>query len=405
MKFTRPQIRVLCALTLAYTCGYICRTHISMLLPSLMEAFSLTQAQGGLIATLFAVVYACGQLVVGLVVDRVNPRACILSGLVIASAANFGCSLAPSYEWILALWTLNAIGQSMLWTPVVRILALTYQDAARERASFILSLILVLAYVAAWLLAGLITSYIGWRQAFAVPAGVTLAGGLCAYCMLRGTKAAPAAHAAAAPQEKESAKMPLGRVMLSTGLFLVLIGSVCNGFMRDSIMNWAPTILVQTQGLALDGVLGVALIIPLVNELGILFGRQCYRWFRMDARRCTAAMLLMGSATSLLLFLLPHVHVGLLGALLALTAATAYGLNPMITTLLPLEYDRLRLVGTVAGMVDAAIYLGSGLAGILAGAVAQSAGWQAVFALWCASGVAGATLILLSARERYRKNL
>lgn len=65
MKFTRPQIRVLCALTLAYTCGYICRTHISMLLPSLMEAFSLTQAQGGLIATLFAVVYACGQLVVG----------------------------------------------------------------------------------------------------------------------------------------------------------------------------------------------------------------------------------------------------------------------------------------------------------------------------------------------------
>ena len=180
MKFTRSQIRVLCALTLAYTCGYICRTHISMLLPSLMEAFSLTQAQGGLIATLFAVVYACGQLVVGLVVDRVNPRACILSGLVIASAANFGCSLAPSYEWILALWTLNAVGQSMLWTPVVRILALTYQDAARERASFILSLILVLAYVAAWLLAGLITSYIGWRQAFAVPAGVTLAGGLCA---------------------------------------------------------------------------------------------------------------------------------------------------------------------------------------------------------------------------------
>ena len=74
MKFTRPQIRVLCALTLAYTCGYICRTHISMLLPSLMEAFSLTQAQGGLIATLFAVVYACGQLVVGLVVDRLLER-------------------------------------------------------------------------------------------------------------------------------------------------------------------------------------------------------------------------------------------------------------------------------------------------------------------------------------------
>ena len=208
----------------------------------------------------------------------------------IASAATFGCSLAPSYEWILALWTLNAVGQSMLWTPVVRILALTYQDAARERASFILSRILVLAYVAAWLLAGVITSYIGWRQAFAVPAGVTLAGGLCAYCMLRGTKAAPAAHAAAAPQEKESAKMPLGRVMLSTGLFLVLIGSVCNGFMRDSIMNWAPTILMQTQGLALGGVLGVALIIPLVNELGILFGRQCYRWFRMDARRCTCLL-------------------------------------------------------------------------------------------------------------------
>ncbi|MBE5766378.1 MAG: MFS transporter [Clostridiales bacterium] len=401
MKFTRAQVRILGAVMLAYTAAYVCRTNISMLLSSIIDQFSLTQAQGGLIATMFAIIYALGQLVTGLIVDRINPRLFILTGLLLTGACNIVCACAPSYGCILAFWTLNAVGQSMLWTPIVRIVALKFQTEIRSRTSFFLSMTLVLGYVIAWLLAGMMVSIANWRFGFLVPAFVTITCAVIAFFMLYDVKIKPEPKKSSA----EKAEGGLGRVLCTTGLLFVLVGCVFNGFMRDSIMTWAPTILMETQGVDLDGVLGVALIIPIVNCIGIIFGRRCYNWVRGSARRSISLLLILSSVASALLLAFSGVNSLVCAVLLAASAATSYGLNPLLTTMLPLEYDRLKRVGAVAGMIDAFIYLGSGLAGITAGAVSEWAGWTAVFALWVVSALCGAAAMLFSSREKFMKNL
>ena len=280
-------------------------------------------------------------------------------------------------------------------------LAIRFQPEERSRAGFALSFTLVVGYAAAWLITGGIVSLVNWRMGFLIPSLLTLLCAGVAFILLHNVKIPPEKKSPAA-RDRQSG---LFRIAAATGLIPVLAGCVCNGFMRDSIMTWAPTILMETQNLALDGVLGVALIIPAVNYLGILFGRRCYGWIGQSARRSAALLLTLSAGASGLLLLFFHVSPLVCALLLAAGAALSYGINPLLTTMLPLEYDRLKRVGAVAGLTDAFIYLGSGLAGVTAGAVSQQAGWGAVFALWLASSLGGAVCLQAAAGKRFQRNL
>ena len=73
-----------------------------------------------------------------------------------------------------------------------------------------------------------------------------------------------------------------------------------------------------------------------------------------------------------------------------------YGVNPLLTSLFPMEYDKMGRVALVAGVIDCFIYLGSALAGALTGALTESIGWNRVFALWAAAQLMGALLAVVS---------
>ena len=74
------------------------------------------------------------------------------------------------------------------------------------------------------------------------------------------------------------------------------------------------------------------------------------------------------------------------------------GINPMINTLIPMEYEHAGRVGLVAGLVDCFIYLGSALAGTAAGALSDGYGWGAVYAVWALVSALGAALAFVSIR-------
>ena len=49
--------------------------------------------------------------------------------------------------------------------------------------------------------------------------------------------------------------------------------------------------------------------------------------------------------------------------LLGLCSAMAYGINPLLTGFLPMDYQSLGRVGMAAGLIDALIYVGSAFSG------------------------------------------
>ena len=85
---------------------------------------------------------------------------------------------------------------------------------------------------------------------------------------------------------------------------------------------------------------------------------------------------------------------------MGLSCAGLYGLNPFMTALVPLEYDKAGRVGMAAGLVDSFIYLGSALAGVLGGSISQHFGNNGLYVSWLTAAVLAAGLCFLAGSKK-----
>ncbi len=376
--FDSYQRRVLGTCFIVYFCAYIGRLNMSATLREIIGEFEgLDKATAGLLATVFAVSYAAGQLVFGFMADRFEPRRLIMTGLIGSACANMLFSFMPVFALMVGAWTLNGIFQSMIWTPIVIFMAHTFEPSQRTSASFVMSFTLALGHLAAWALAMYLNKLFSWRWSYRIPALVLLAAALAAFRLLPAGLRGQKREGMSATAEAKPVSALLG-----TGLIFMLLCCILNGFVRDGVVNWGPTIL----GGSKDSIL-FTLVIPCVNLFGILLGSYLVRHYRGNIRALVGLMTGFTALPAFLAFAGGAAYLALSALLLGLMSALLYGTNPLLTTFTPLQYNRFGRVGLVAGLIDCSIYLGSALSGTVTGMLSETAmGWHAVFLIWgCAA--------------------
>ena len=88
--------------------------------------------------------------------------------------------------------------------------------------------------------------------------------------------------------------------------------------------------------------------------------------------------------------------------ILVMISAMAFGLNPLLTHLMPMMYLNLNRVALAAGLLDAMVYVGSAFSGSFAGYLSDSFGWDGVFLSWAVVSLIG-TLLLAIARRMAKR--
>ena len=399
--FTSLQRNVIIACMMLYSTAYLNRLNLSAALGSVMEALSLTATRAGVLPSAFAITYAAGQMINGALVDRLNPARHMYIGLLGSAVCNLLMAASGSFEMLLALCLLNGIFQSMLWTPVVRLIALHFGQEERPRANVLISITLIIGHLGAWALSGYLSGILNWRASFAAPAILAVPVVLVAARLLRNVKVEKAQPAARGSREAASSlRGTLGMYWVS-GFVVMLVTSVLFGFVRDGIRTWAPQILGDLSGNALNATT-FSLIIPIINALGIVLSYALQRMPSLRNRRIVALLLTAGMAFCALLC--GAKGVALCALLMGFACACMCGVEPLMTTLIPMEYEREKLIGLSAGLMDSLIYVGSALAGVLAGFIRENLGLNALFIAWAVGALIAAVLAVLAdgMLSRYR---
>ena len=393
-RYTKNELSLLIACFFAYTAAYISRCNLSPSLDAIAKTFGVSAAQVGLLPTCFAIPYAAGQVFSGLLADRLPGPRLMLIGLLGSALVNVVFSFCPYFPLLVALWLINGILQSLIWTPIVRILAVHFRDDVRDSAAFFMSLTLIFGYLFAWALSGLLTSLLSWRAAFRTSGLVTAAVAVPSiFCMKR----TPVDFSARRAEQTASAQASVRHLLLRTNLLLHLAACFANGYVRDGITNWAAKLLMDTQGIDLSSAVGIILIIPAVNFLGIRLVRTIYRRTGSNPYLSCGVMF---SVCAALCVLLPVSLKALVFCVIVLVATSAmtYGLNPLLTTILPMQFSSLNRVALAAGLMDAMIYVGSSFSGSFAGFLSDQYGWPAVFVSWAVLSTAGVLMIAAARR-------
>ena len=389
---TAKQKRLLAGCLAAYLLAYTGRLNLSAALPALSASLTLSGAQAGLFQTAFAVVYASGQFINGMVVDRVSPRGYMAVGLLGSAACNLGMALAGSYGALLALWALNGAFQSMLWTPIMRLLARDFEGDQLRRACSVMAFAPIVGNLLAWGLTGLAVSALTWNWAFAIPTALMAAVSL---LTLRLVPGGGAKGRQAGGTDKGS--LEAGTLFVKSGFLGVLACCVAVGFVRDGVIVWTPTILVRQAGALPAGL--VQLLVPAINLVSVALGSLLMRRYGARPRAVVTLMMLAVAGMCALLSALYAAGALALSVMLGLSCMLIYALNPTLVSLVPMQYAAVGRVGLTAGLIDSCIYVGSGLAGALGGALRGARGEQALFWAWVAFALAGAGAMLWAHRR------
>lgn len=400
IKKNRRRLFVLC--WFSYFVTYLARLNLSAAMPQMQAAgFSLTEL--GAVTSCFFITYGAGQLVNGFLSDRFSPRYMVFFGLFVSGISNIVIGFAHSFSALMSLWAINGFVQSMVWTPLLKIGGDYYDEKGRSKFGLHMSTTVPLGTLAAYGIGLLILKYQSFPQVFlwsgVIVALSALVWLISSTMLLRKLPkyVRPISAQACQPQkktEKFSLKQTVA-VMIGGGLLFAFLPVAVSGALKDSVLSFVPTFIEGNFALGTDFALLLTMILPIVNVTGAYLARLVNRWIKNELFTSVLFFAIAAIALLTLSFLKTSLVVTVIS--LAVVTTCMFAINVMLITMIPLYFASHGRTGLISGLLNSLAYLGSGLAGVSSGALADAFGWDAAVYMWLALAIAAIVFGTLSA--------
>ena len=395
----KQESRIIFICWLAYTAAYVGRLNFSASNVAIIEALNVTKPEVGLVSSFFFFAYGAGQLINGILSKHYNAKYMICGSLAVSSILNLLMPICADVAVMKYIWLINGAAQSVLWSTLIKTLSDFVSDKKLPSAILAMSTTVAIGTLVSYGIAAIFARFGSWKAIFYV-ASVILAVAAVVWVSLYG------------PSKKKSAEVKtIGadkvKMTKAVGLALVLaaIAGIANGFIKDGITTWVPSVLYEEFGLTKSFSILLTLFLPMVSTLGATIAKKTHEKIQTHATMnmifyAASALLCTGIIFSLKAHSLPAIMICFIGV-----ACTMAMINNVITSMFALDYRRSLNAGFAAGLLNTFCYIGSTTTTYVLGSVSQSSGWNAVFIIMLAVCIAACVICLAGlAAERKGKN-
>lgn len=407
VNISGKQMKALCLLCcLVYFVSYLTRLNYAVCMVEIQSALQIGKNIAGLPVTASFLSYGMGQVICGFLGDKYNPRKMIFSGLAGSVLCNLLAVLLPRMEVFIPAWFVNGFFQSMLWPPLVRIMAENLDEDWYRKGCVWVSLSSSGATVVLYLLTPLLIRISGWKSVFylAVAAG---SGAAAVWLRNTGRMFGDKGLAVTAGAEEKNAgtgKKPTGPKGAGAALFAgvpfvsMLLAIVLHGTLKDGITTWMPVYMTEMFGMSSSKSILSTAVLPVCSVFSTLLSSALL--YRLKNEVLTATLLFgTGAAAGISMLAVYDSHPAVCVVMLMVITGCMFGVNLMLISRVPGHFAGRGKVSAVSGILNAATYAGSALSTYVFGSVAESAGWMAVVILWAAAALGGTLLLLWGIRK------
>src|SRR6266566_3407764 len=253
---------------LLYTSFYMCRYNLPVASGAISRELRLSKAQMGSIITTALLAYACGQIVNGLLADRLGGKRAMLigaAGTIVMNAA-FGVASFWGLLWLfVVIRGIDGYMQAFGAPGMVKINAAWFRHTERGGFAGIFGFMINLgrfgifklgpALLAGFTFLGLIQiPPLHWRWLFWIPAGIAILVGTCMALIVRDTPE-EANFPPVNPHEEIGGRVQvklsdLFKIMvMNPVIWIVACAYACTGSVRQGIDQWFPRFLQEVHHL------------------------------------------------------------------------------------------------------------------------------------------------------------
>ncbi len=398
---------------LLYTSFYLCRYNFSIANGAISKEFGYNKADIGAIITTALLAYALGQIVNGLLADRVGGKAAMLIGAAGTVIMNtlFGFASFWGLLWLfVTIRGIDGYCQAFGAPGMVKMNAAWFGPRERGRFAGIFGFMINLGrfgitHFGPALLAGFV--FLGlwripplhWRWLFWAPAGVATIVACCVAIFVKNTPE-EAGYPSPVPGETAGGDV---RAKISTVLYTILSNPVvwivasayaCTGAVRQSIDQWFPRFMQEAHHVDYQSAQfqWLGFLIPVVASLGSLISGYISD-IAFQGRRAPVAAGLYFIETAVIL-LAAQFHTANAAVLfLILISFTANSTHSILGTAAAMDIGGPKMAGFASGVIDSFQYFGGSLAGYFLGMLLDRS-WNYYFYFMAPFGVFGGLLML-----------
>ncbi|MBQ9544173.1 MAG: MFS transporter [Clostridia bacterium] len=383
-------LTLLCSL--AYFASYLTRINYQVLISAISEAESVDKSTASLAITALFITYGLGQLLAGMLGDRIDPRVLIFGGLTFSVAINFILPSMPDVTSMTLLWGFNGLCRAMIWPPVVKICSSNLNDREYEKAVFWVNASAMIANVSMYLISPALISRAGagaWRTVFYVCASAAGAIAVVFFVVIMRLKINVGI-------EKKKAEDPDGQAVNKTPsvklwdiIPFVIISMAFQGLLRDGITTWTPNYLKETFSLDVAKSILLTVLLPISSIVFYRLSALALR--KLGGNEPFACTVMYGAlaAFALLLLLTGSVSPILSAVFLMLCTGLTHAINYVLVCIAPNRFKGNR-VASIAGLFNFSVYLGSAASTFGFASLAESKGWSFTIGTWVAIAFLGA---------------
>ncbi|MBO5859164.1 MAG: MFS transporter [Clostridia bacterium] len=386
MKLKNKESRIIFICWLAYTAAYIGRLNFSASNVAIIEALGATKPDAGLVSSFFFFAYGAGQLVNGILSKRYNAKYMIFGALIVSAVLNLLMPFCPDMSVMKYIWLFNGMAQSVLWSTLIKTLSDFVSDKRLPSAILAMSTTVAIGTLLSYGISAFFVRFGIWQAVF-YAASVILLISAFVWLFLFG----PSEKKIPEAEKVKTDKIKMNRTIIFA-LILTAIAGIANGFIKDGITTWVPSVLYEEFNLSQSFSILLTLFLPMVSTLGATIAKKTHERIQSHATMnmifyAVSAILCAGVLLSLKIKSLPAIMICFIGVACGMAM-----INNVITSMFALDYRKSLNAGFAAGLLNTFCYVGSTTTTYTLGAVSQAKGWNAVFIIMLIVCIAAAVI-------------
>ncbi len=383
--------------TLTYMVSYITRINFGAVVSEIEESTGFLRSALSMALTGSFITYGAGQIVSGVLGDRVSPKRLVSIGLIITCTMNVLIPLCPSPVFMLFIWCINGFAQSFMWPPIVRIMTslLSAEDYKDVTTKVLYGS--SIGTIAVYLVSPLLIFLAGWRAVFFFSAA-------CAAVMLvfwnKYSYECPREEVTVKKAEKSSGN---NKMLFTPVMICIMAAIILQGMLRDGVTTWMPTYVSDVYDLSNIISILTGVVLPIFSILCIKITYVLYaRWFKNPVF-CGGLIFGVSALSAMGVYFLSGKIVALSVLFSALLTGCMHGVNYLLVCMIPAYFKKYGNVSTASGVINSCTYIGSAVSTYGIAFISERLGWSFTIITWIVIGIFGTALCIISTKGWEKK--
>lgn len=403
MLTEKNHIRFLSTLCfLVYFASYVTRINFGAIVAEIVSTEGLLKTSVSFVITAGFISYGLGQLISGIIGDIIDPKKMIFWGLISTSVFNFSIPFFKSVIPMAVIWTLNGFAQSAMWPPLVRVMSTYFSKDEFRKNCITVSVASSAGTISVYLFAPVIIHFFNWKMVLVASGVVSL---VIAFIWINGMKRIVHFSKNIVQEEKETARterpaayISYYNLIISSGLIFIIIGVISQGIVKDSVSTWMPSYISETFNVEASLSILSAVVLPVFSALSVKIAGDLHKKVFKNELTCASVIFLAALSALVVMVFFGTRSVWLSIALASIVTGCMHGVNLMLISLIPLQFNRFGNVSSVSGMLNFFAYIGSALSMYGIARLTELYGWQLTVFAWTLITVIGLVACLLCIR-------